>query len=180
MLGLLKWSKGFIWGLAHLNCAEEFGAQIYQLAVTDLTLEPEAMYFYQHDPTNQLIGWPQIVGLGATICFVTKLVILQVSGLSKCPGKGLLWKFFLHHTPVGSILICLTKATDRLISDGIEDLMSLIGRKSLLTSWVAPPSLGNVCHCFNGSWGSVLSILEENFCFPHMNCPLQSSEQPMD
>lgn len=42
--------------------------------------------------------------------------------------------FFLHHAPIESILISLTKAIDRLISDGIENLMSLAGGLSLLTS----------------------------------------------
>lgn len=42
--------------------------------------------------------------------------------------------FFLHHAPVKCNFIYLTKAINRLISGGIGDLMSLIGRISLLTS----------------------------------------------
>lgn len=115
--------------LACVNCAVLVVAGDYEVTVTNLTLELEAMCFHQHDLTNPLMWWPQkqMVCLSAAATSVMELVFLWSSEvLSKCSGKSTPWRCFLHNASFETSIVSLGKVIGRLILDGTEDLIDKI------------------------------------------------------
>lgn len=117
------------------NCAMLVDAGDYEVTMTNLTLELEAICFHQHDLTNPLTWWPQkqMIGLFAATSSMTELVFLWSSEvLSKCSGKSTPWRCFLYNAPFDTSIVSLSKVISRLILYGTEDLVDKI---ISLTRW---------------------------------------------